>query len=302
MDSAPSRPAWQEYLLDALELEQPDSPLDSYQASEVSQQPNSDYFRQPRYPYPQRLGVRDYLDQNYQLQIELVKLQNWVQSQQRRLLLVFEGRDTAGKGSTIKALVQHLNPRSTRVVALNKPTEHERGQWYFQRYTQHLPSAGEMVLFDRSWYNRAGVERVMGFCNETEYWQFVQQAPVFEKMLVDNGIAVFKFYLSISKPEQAARIEERRTNPLKHWKLSPIDQEAQKRWDAYSEAKEQTLQQTSTDAAPWTIVKSDDKLRARLNVMRFLLSQLNYDDKDPQAIGAADPLLVASAHSIYSIA
>jgi len=208
-------------------------------------------------------------------------------------VLIFEGRDAAGKGSTIKRFLEHLNPRGARVVALVKPTEEERGQWYFQRYVDHLPTSGEIVLFDRSWYNRAGVERVMGFCTDEEYDEFVRQAPQFESMLVRSGITMIKFYLSVSREEQQRRIEERQQNPLKRWKLSPIDREAQERWDAYTDAKEATFRQTDTPEAPWVIIKAEDKMRARLQAMRYVLDQFDYDGKDLAGCTEPDPLILA---------
>ncbi len=295
-----SYPDWMTQLTETIPVDVADQRIQSYQPQGPDPKPGSDYFRQPRYPYPNRLDVRDYLKTNYLLQIELVKLQNWVQTQEVPVLIIFEGRDTAGKGSTIKTLTQNLNPRAVSVVALGKPTKQELGQWYFQRYTNHLPDAGRIALFDRSWYNRAGVERVMNFCSEPEYWRFVEQAPQFETMLVDTGIRLIKFYLSISKEEQALRILERETNPLKQWKLSKIDQEAQTKWDDYTQAKEDTLRLTATDKAPWTIVKADDRLRARLSIMRFVLSHFDYTGKNSEVVGTPDPLLVADAARIYS--
>jgi len=288
---------WLDFVSEALDIEASSGPMLSYEAPTGGSA--TDYFRGPRYPYPERLGLRDYLEQKFLLQIELVKLQNWVKDRGLKILLLFEGRDAAGKGSTIRCFVEHLNPRGARVVALAKPTETERGQWYFQRYVNHLPSAGEMVLFDRSWYNRAGVERVMEFCTEEEYWAFVHQVPMFEQMLVDTGLLIFKFYLSVSREEQALRIQERASNPLKQWKLSPIDVEAQTRWDAYTDAKEETFRLTDSAKAPWTIIKSDDKLRARLEAMRFVLAAVDYADKSAQAVGVTDALLVANAGRIY---
>ncbi|MEQ8860693.1 MAG: polyphosphate kinase 2 [Pseudomonadales bacterium] len=257
------------------------------------------YFSTGLYPYPDRLGIKDYYREKLRLQIEMVKLQNWIKDTGRKVVLLFEGRDAAGKGSTIKRLMENLNPRGARVVALEKPTDVERGQWYFQRYTDHLPSSGEMVFFDRSWYNRAGVERVMGFCTEQEYWEFTRQAPIFEKMLVSSGIDLIKIYLSVSREEQARRFRERQTNPLKQWKLSPVDLEAQRKWDAYTSAKESTFQLTDSDEAPWTIIKAEDKLRARLNTMRLVLNRFDYADKDPDAAPAPDPLIVAPARVVF---
>lgn len=215
------------------------------------------------------------------LQLELVKLQRYIQESGKRVLVIFEGRDAAGKWGNIKRFMENLNPRSAKVVALVKPTEVEKGQWYFQRYLKHLPNAGEIVFFDRSWYNRAGVEPVMGFVNETDYETFLEQAPILEKMLVESGIQIIKYYFSVSKEEQAARFEERRTNPLKQYKLSPIDQFSQKLWDRYSIAEYANFSHTHTEYAPWTIVHSDDKEGSRLNAIKYLLSQFDYPDKAP---------------------
>ena len=294
---------WYDYLLDALEPEESHEPI--FNAAPLPAHGAVDratirhYFASGRYPYVERLGIREYYREKQALQIELVKLQNWIKETGRKVVLVFEGRDAAGKGSTIKRLMENLNPRGARVVALEKPTEVERGQWYFQRYTDHLPSSGEMVFFDRSWYNRAGVERVMGFCTEEEYWEFTRQAPVFEKMLVGSGIDLIKIYLSVSREEQARRFRERENNPLKQWKLSPVDREAQRRWDAYTSAKEATFRLTDSEEAPWTIVKAEDKLRARLNSMRLVLGCYDYAGKNPEAARAPDPLIVASARLVF---
>jgi len=292
---------WTEFLTNALDIDQIDGAMPSYAPLPEGASSPTDHFRGPRYPYSERLPVLEYFRQKLQLQTELVKLQNWVKETDQKILILLEGRDAAGKGSTIRCFTEHLNPRGTRVVALDKPTDQERSQWYFQRYVDHLPSAGEIVLFDRSWYNRAGVERVMGFCTEEEYWSFVRQAPVFEQMLIDTQTVLFKFYLSVSREEQALRIRERAQNPLKQWKLSPIDVEAQNRWDAYTDAKEGTFRLTDTDKAAWTIIKSDDKLRARLEVMRFVLSSLTYTDKSADAVGDVDAQLVIGAKHIYRL-
>jgi len=229
------------------------------------------------------------------LQIELLKMQNWVKSAGERVILLFEGRDAAGKGGTIKRFMEHLNPRGAKVVALEKPTETERGQWYFQRYVQHLPSAGQIVLFDRSWYNRAGVERVMEFCTAREHLEFLRQTPVLERMLVNSGIRLFKFWFSVSRDEQAKRFRARRTDPLKQWKLSPIDEASLDKWDAYTRAKEEMFFHTDTADAPWTVIKSDDKRRARLACMRFVLDRLPYANKDEILVGRPDPAIVGAA-------
>ena len=213
------------------------------------------------------------------LQIELIKLQNYVKEKGLKVLLIFEGRDAAGKGGTIKRITEHLNPRGARVVALVKPSDVEKTQWYFQRYVQHLPSAGEIVLFDRSWYNRAGVEPVMGFCTKEEYKQFLTDVPDFEKMLVESGIVVLKYYFSVSKKEQEKRFKKRKIDPLKEYKLSPIDEEAQKLWYKYTDSKYKMLMSTHTPISPWTVIKSDNKKSARLNCIRHILSTIDYSKK-----------------------
>ena len=252
-------------------------------------------WRAGGYPYRYLLSRKTYEEQKYRLQVELLKLQAWVKDTGQRVLIVFEGRDAAGKGGTIKRFMEHLNPRGARVVALEKPSEVERGQWYFQRYVQHLPTRGEIVLFDRSWYNRAGVERVMGFCTDREYDEFMRQAPEFERHLVKSGIHLFKFWFSVSREEQRRRFKERRAHPLKQWKLSPIDLASLDKWDDYTVAKEQMFLHTDTSDSPWTVIKSDCKKRARLNAMRYLLHRLPYTNKDASVIGAVDPLLVGRA-------
>jgi polyphosphate kinase 2 len=215
------------------------------------------------------------------------------------VVILFEGRDAAGKGGTIKRMMEHLNPRGARVVALEKPSEVERGQWYFQRYVQHLPTAGEIVLFDRSWYNRSGVERVMGFCSEDEYQEFMRQAPQFERQLVRSGVHLIKFWFSVSREEQRRRFKERKAHPLKQWKLSPIDLASLDKWDDYTKAKEAMFFETDTADSPWTVIKSDCKKRARLNAMRYLLQKLPYTNKEPKNIGALDSLIVGRAHVVY---
>jgi len=213
------------------------------------------------------------------LQVELLKFQNHVKDKGLKILMIFEGRDAAGKGGTIKRITEHLNPRGARVVALEKPSDKETSQWYFQRYVKHLPSAGEIVLFDRSWYNRSMVEPVMGFCSERQHHKFLKDAPEFEDMIVDEGILIFKFYFSVSKDEQARRFKARETDPLKQYKLSPVDKESQKLWNEYSLAKFMMLSATHTEAAPWTIVKSDNKKRARVNCIKHILNFVDYPDK-----------------------
>jgi polyphosphate kinase 2 len=251
------------------------------------------------YPYKFKMLRRDYEDQKFVLQTELLKLQAWVKGTQQRLIILFEGRDAAGKGGAIKRVMEHLNPRGARVVALEKPSEVERGQWYFQRYVQHLPTAGEIVMFDRSWYNRAGVERVMGFCSQADYDEFLRQVPEFERNLVRSGIHLIKFWFSVSREEQRRRFKERKVHPLKQWKLSPVDLASLDKWDDYTSAKEAMFFHTDTADSPWTVVKSDDKKRARLNAIRYVLHAMPYRDKDAGRIGPVDDLLVGRANIIH---
>lgn len=247
------------------------------------------------YPYAERM-TRDYYEvEKWLLQVELLKFQYWAKENGSRHLLVFEGRDAAGKGGSIKRFTEHLNPRGASVVALNKPTEVELGQWYFQRYVKHLPTAGEMVLFDRSWYNRAGVERVMGFCSTKEYELFMKQAPVFEQMLVESGITITKFWFSVTRTEQRTRFAIRQLDPVRQWKLSPMDLESLDRWEDYTAAKEEMFRRTDTDWAPWITIKSNDKKRARINAMRHFLSQFDYEGKDHDVVLRPDPRLVKRA-------
>ena len=251
------------------------------------------------YPYRSRLDVREYDLQKRLLQIELLKLQNWIKSNGQRLVLVFEGRDAAGKGGTIKRFTEHLNPRGARVVALEKPSERESTQWYFQRYVQHLPAAGEIVMFDRSWYNRAGVERVMGFCSDEQYDEFMRQVPQFERMLVGDGVHLVKFWFSVSSSEQRTRFAIRQVDPVRQWKLSPMDLESLDKWERYTAAKEAMFAMTDTPEAPWTVVKSNDKKRARVEAMRHVLAQFDYADKDTELVTGADPLIVGPAAEIF---
>ena len=251
------------------------------------------------YPYDKVMKSSDYEAEVELLHIELVKMQSWVKETGERVVLVFEGRDAAGKGGSIKTFTENLNPRGARVVALVKPSDTERGQWYFQRYVQRLPTHGEIVFFDRSWYNRAGVEHVMGFCSPHDYLEFMRQAPEFERMLVRSGIRVFKFWFSVSRAEQLRRFLSRAQDPLKQWKLSPMDVESLGRWDEYTKAKESMLFYTDTADAPWTIVRSDDKKRARLQAMKFLLSSIPYEGKDEKLVNNIDSKVVGSAESIY---
>ncbi len=256
-------------------------------------------FENGLYPYTDKMGRAEYEDAKAALQVELLKVQKWVKQSGRKIVVLFEGRDAAGKGGTIKRFMEHLNPRGARVVALEKPTIAEQTQWYFQRYVNHLPSAGEIALFDRSWYNRAGVERVMGFCEPGAYLEFMRQCPEIERMLVRSGILLFKYWFSVTRDEQRRRFESRKGDPLKQWKLSPIDQASIDKWDDYTEAKEAMFFYTDTADAPWTIIKSDDKKRARLNCMRHFLSTLNYDGKNETTIGEPDPFIVTSSdHAI----
>lgn len=244
------------------------------------------------YPYPSRLDRAQYEVEKYLLQIELLKFQNWTVDTEQRHVIIFEGRDAAGKGGTIKRFNEYINVRHSRTVALVKPTEQERHQWYFQRYISHLPTAGEMVLFDRSWYNRAGVERVMGFCTHDQYEQFMKQAPEFERMLVDDGISLTKFWFSVTQQEQRTRFAIRQLDPVRRWKLSPMDLESLDKWDKYTDAKEEMFRRTDTDWAPWTTIKSNDKKRARINALRYFLNKFDYPDKDTQVVFDADPKIV----------
>lgn len=251
------------------------------------------------YPYSEKLDRKTYEDEKTQLQIELLKLQKWVKQNGERIVIIFEGRDAAGKGGTIKRVMEHLNPRGARVVALDKPSETEKGQWYFQRYIQQLPTAGEMVLFDRSWYNRAGVERVMGFCTPQEYNRFMHQAPGMERMLVADGVSLIKFWFSVGQKEQLRRFNSRKDDPLKQWKLSPMDLASLDLWDEYTRAKEDMFFYTNTSEAPWTVIKSNDKKRARLEAMRFILNAFDYEEKDEEIIGRNDPLIVSTGEDVF---
>ena len=234
------------------------------------------------------------------LQVELLKFQNYVKENGLRVLMIFEGRDAAGKGGTIKRITEHLNPRGARVIALEKPSDKERTQWYFQRYTSHLPSAGEIVFFDRSWYNRAGVEPVMGFCTPTEHKEFLREVPEFEKMIVNSGIIFMKFYISVSKEEQARRFEKRRNDPLKQYKISPIDEKAQEMWDAYTVAKYSMLFSSNTPYAPWTVIRSDNKKKARINAIKHILSNVEYPNKIEDRKLIPDPNVVFSGEQEIS--
>jgi polyphosphate kinase 2 len=251
------------------------------------------------YPYEERMPRPDYEVVKRQLQIELLKLQNWIKDTRQRIVILFEGRDAAGKGGTIKRFTEHLNPRGATVVALEKPSEREQGEWYFQRYVEHLPSAGEIVLFDRSWYNRAGVERVMGYCTDDQYQTFVEQAPIFESLLIGDGAHVIKLWFSVSRAEQRTRFLIRRIDPVRQWKLSPTDLASLDRWDDYTVAKEAMFKQTDTPIAPWTVVKSNDKKRARIGAMRVVLSHFDYPRRNQEVVGRPDPLVVGPASEVY---
>ncbi|MFC8075903.1 polyphosphate kinase 2 [Streptomyces sp. NPDC057307] len=250
------------------------------------------------YPYDQKMRRREYERTKRTLQIELLKFQRWVKDTGRRVVVVCEGRDAAGKGGTIQRFTERLNPRGARVVALEKPTEREAGQWYFQRYVAHLPSAGEIVFFDRSWYNRAGVERVMGFCTPEEYEHFLRQAPQFERMLTDDGVLLVKFWFSVSHDEQRTRFAIRQIDPVRQWKLSPTDLASLDLWDAYTAAKVDMFRATDTAHAPWSVVKNNDKKRGRLEAMRSLLWRMDYDRKDEELLGVPDPLIVGPADTL----
>ncbi|WP_071675345.1 polyphosphate kinase 2 [Nioella nitratireducens] len=255
-------------------------------------------FETGRYPYSRKMARRVYEAEKARLQAELLKVQIWAQETGEKFVILFEGRDAAGKGGTIKRFTEHLNPRFARVVALNKPTDQERGQWFFQRYVEHLPTAGELVFYDRSWYNRAGVERVMGFCEPNEYLEFMRQTPDFERMLTRSGLRLYKYWFSVTRTEQQRRFKSREIDPLKQWKLSPIDMASLDKWDDYTEAKEAMFFYTHTADAPWTIIKSNDKKRARLNCMRHFLSSIDYPGKDETIATPPDPLIVGHASHV----
>jgi polyphosphate kinase 2 len=249
------------------------------------------------YPYTRKLKRRDYEEQLEALQIELLKLQAHVRTEGSRIVALFEGRDSAGKGGCIKRFMEHLNPRHARAVALSKPTEAERGQWYFQRYGVHLPTAGDIVLFDRSWYNRAGVERVMGFCDEEQLADFLREAPQFESMLIRDGIILFKFFLTIGREAQLKRFHERRHSPLKRWKLSSMDLAAVDKWDEYTVAKHEMFRFTHTSTCPWTVVRANDQRRARLEAIRVTLSAVDYEGRDADVVGTPDPKIVGNSEA-----
>ncbi|MES2905429.1 MAG: polyphosphate kinase 2 [Pseudomonadota bacterium] len=248
------------------------------------------------YPYDAPMSRKKYEKELEELQIELLKLQNWVQAKKQRIVIVFEGRDASGKGGAIKSIMQHLNPRHARVTALSKPTETEQGEWYYQRYIAELPTAGDILLFDRSWYNRAGVERVMGFCTQEQVKKFLAETPAFENMLARDGILLFKFWLSIGRETQMKRFHARRHDPLKMWKLTEIDLAAISKWDDYTAAEKDIFKNTHTKLAPWTIVRANDKRRTRLNVIRHILSSIDYDKKSSKIVAQADPKIILSGN------
>jgi polyphosphate kinase len=251
------------------------------------------------YPYEERMTREEYEELKRGLQIELLKMQSWVKDSGQRIVVLFEGRDAAGKGGTIKRFMEHLNPRGARVVALGKPTDSEQGQWYFQRYVQHLPSAGEIVLFDRSWYNRAVVEPVMGFCTPAQHEEFLHQVPSLEQTWVESGVHLTKLWFSVSRAEQRTRFTIRVIDPLRQWKLSPVDLRALDKWDDYTRAKDEMFSRTDIPAAPWTVVKSNDKKRCRINALRWVLSRLDYPAKDASVVGVPDPLIVGPPAQVY---
>ena len=257
-------------------------------------------FESGEFPYRTRLRRGYYEKRKKALQAELLKAQRWVKETGQKIVVLFEGRDAAGKGGTIKRFMEHLNPRGARIVALEKPNEVERGQWYFQRYVQHLPTDGEIVFLDRSWYNRAGVERVMGFCSPNEYLEFMRQTPELERMLVRSDVHLFKYWFSVTREEQRKRFASRENDPLKQWKLSPIDLASLDKWDDYTEAKEAMFFYTDTADAPWTVVKSDDKKRARLECMMHFLHSLDYPEKDKKLVHAPDPLIVGHGSHVIN--
>ncbi|MCV6590570.1 MAG: polyphosphate kinase 2 [Marinobacterium sp.] len=273
------------------------SPEDNARRAALDEAP--EFSEDSGYPYKKKISRKDYEKQKKELQIELLKMQSWVRDTGQKIVILFEGRDAAGKGGTIKRMMEHLNPRGAKVVALEKPTEREKGQWYFQRYIEHMPTAGEIVLFDRSWYNRAGVEKVMSFCSPSEYLEFMRQTPDLERMLARSGVRLFKLWFSVSREEQFRRFQSRRNDPLKQWKLSPVDLASLDKWDSYTEAKESMFFYTDTADAPWTVIKSDDKKRARLNGIRHVLNSLPYPNKNPDIQIEPDPLIVGNASQVH---
>ncbi len=253
------------------------------------------------YPYSDKLGLKEYEHEKHLLQTELLKVQSWVKEHKQKIVILFEGRDAAGKGGTIKRFMEHLNPRAAHVVALEKPSLREQGEWYFQRYVRRLPTKGEIALFDRSWYNRAGVERVMGFSGANEYLEFMRQAPLLERMLVNEGTLLTKYWFSVTRQEQLRRFHSRKHDPLKHWKLSDIDLLSLDKWDEYTEARKSMFFYTDTADARWVVIKSDDKKRARINCMRHFLHTLDYPNKDHSIAHQPDPKIVGFVDEIYRV-
>ena len=297
--SAPAEPAVAPAAPPAAEPAPPETPQHRLSTMRADPESIRRLFETSEYPYKTRMAEKEYLKQMEALQVELLKVQQWVKDTGQKIVILFEGRDAAGKGGTIKRFMEHLNPRGARVVALEKPTDREKTQWYFQRYIEHLPAGGEIVFFDRSWYNRAGVERVMNFCGPNDYLEFMRQAPQIEQMIVRSGIRLFKYWFSVTREEQRRRFLSREHNQLKQWKLSPIDKASLDKWDDYTEAKEAMFFYTDTADAPWTIIKSDDKKRARLNCMRHFLTSLPYMKAKEMPVDPPDPLIVGSgAHVI----
>ncbi len=260
-----------------------------------------EFFREGAYPYQRKISLDAYYEHKFPLQIELVKMQNWVRETGEKVVIIFEGRDAAGKGGTIRRFMEHLNPRGAKVIALEKPTKEEAGQWYFQRYVRHLPTNGELALFDRSWYNRAGVEKVMGFCTEEEYQDFLRDTPLVEQMWANSGIRIIKLYFSVSRIEQERRFKRRQRDPLKQWKLSPVDLASYHRWDEYTDAKLAMFHHTHTDYAPWYIIKSDDKMRARISSIRHVLNLLPYHGKDENVVYPPDQWIIAKADEVFEV-
>ena len=255
-------------------------------------------FESGEFPYKTKIRASEYEKRKSKLQVELLKAQKWVEETGQKIVILFEGRDAAGKGGTIKRFMEHLNPRTARVVALPKPSDRQIGEWFFQRYIEHLPTRGEIVMFDRSWYNRAGVERVMGFCTPNEYLNFMRQTPEIERMFVQSGIRLFKYWFSVTRDEQHRRFNARKVDPLKQWKLSPVDLASLDKWDDYTEAKEAMFFYTDTPDAPWTVIKSNDKKRARLNCMQHFLRSLPYPDKNIRVAKEPNPLIVGSSQHV----
>ncbi|GAB5388835.1 MAG: polyphosphate kinase 2 [Alphaproteobacteria bacterium] len=300
--AAPSKPA--EPITGPLHMDTPDAIEPQEHPRHVLAEMRNDrdavrrLFEEGRYPYKTKMKRDAYEREKAALQLELLKAQDWIKQTGQSVVLLFEGRDAAGKGGTIKRFTEHLNPRGARIIALDKPSEREKSQWFFQRYIQHLPAGGEIVLFDRSWYNRAGVERVMGFCSPNDYLEFMRQTPSLERMLVRSGIWLFKYWFSVTQEEQAKRFKSREKEPLKQWKLSDIDKLSMDKWDDYTEAKEAMFFYTDTADAPWTIIKSNDKKRARLECLRHFLSMIPYAEKDHRLVDQPDPLIVGSSSDV----